>query len=777
VTSFSPLLLSTADRERIGEIDRIPRLDAEGVRRLITMLGDPSWAVRRAVVAALARAGDAAVRPLCEVLRTQRDDEARLAAAVDALSASRGAVEAAVLPLTRDPSDPVICDAAQILGRRRAMDAVPALERLTGHPNDNVAVAAIEALGRMGASCGIAALVKIAGSGNFFRTFPAVEVLGRSGDRRALEPLLHLLDKPLFALEAARALGRLGETAAARPLVRSLRRAGDALARVVSLALVAIHSRAQARFGAGGVVEEALRGTEDPQPLVRNLAESIPRASPEEKAAICTVLSWIGDETATATLLSLIDVAPEAATAAVRALGKESDPKLAAALRDGDSARRLVLLPLIGARTRSAADVLPCLDDPDPAVRVAACDAVARIGDVAAVPRLFELLRDSSLSQAAANAIQSLGSGETERLALAAAAAREPHVRRAALRIIAYFGYRAGLDALVEAARGDDERLRETALHGLPEIDDPRALAVLLEAVTAPSPRTRAAAMRALAEVGGDRVIGTLRKGLHDPDPWVRYYACQALGKRADVASVGEMLAHLRDPAGQVRVAAVEALARIDDRRALSALREAVRSGDLDLRRAALLGLGLRCRPDALPTLIEAATNADVSTRLIVLSALEAYSDAAVVPVLASAAGDADEGVRTAAVGQLGARSSREATAALISLLGNPAVRDRAVEALSSAPEARLSAIASALENAGQETAAALVAALSRMKRPDAFAALIDALAVPNVQARRAAAAALGALRVPEAAAALDRVLAHEPDPEVREICLAGLAT
>jgi len=45
------------------------------------------------------------------------------------------------------------------------------------------------------------------------------------------------------------------------------------------------------------------------------------------------------------------------------------------------------------------------------------------------------------------------------------------------------------------------------------------------------------------------------------------------------------------------------------------------------------------------------------------------------------------------------------------------------------------------------------------------------------VHARRAAAAALGALRVPEAAAALDSVLAHEADAEVREACLAGLAT
>jgi len=226
-----------------------------------------------------------------------------------------------------------------------------------------------------------------------------------------------------------------------------------------------------------------------------------------------------------------------------------------------------------------------------------------------------------------------------------------------------------------------------------------------------------------------------------------------------------------------VRVAAIEALAHVDDPRALRALREGARSDDLDLRRAALLGLGLRPRPDAIPTLIEAAGSAEASTRLIVLSSLATYGDAAVVGVLAAAAADPDEGVRTAAIGQLRARRGREVTSALISLLGNAAVRDRAIEALSSAPEDRLPAIASALENAGREMASALVAALARMRRPDALAALIDALALPNVQARRAAAEALGALRVPEAAAALDSALANESDAEVREACLAGLTT
>src|SRR5690606_13341610 len=137
-------------------------------------------------VAALASLGDVAVGPLCDLLRMSRDDEARLAATVDALVASIGHVEDAVRPLADDANPAVVADAAQILGRRRSSAEVPTLVRLLGHADDNVAVAAIEALGRIGGRAAIDSLIGAASSGNFFRVFPAIDVLGRSGDPRAV---------------------------------------------------------------------------------------------------------------------------------------------------------------------------------------------------------------------------------------------------------------------------------------------------------------------------------------------------------------------------------------------------------------------------------------------------------------------------------------------------------------------------------------------------------------------------------------------------------------
>ena len=91
--------LSHEDRGRVEEVQRLTQAGAKSTGALVALLADPSWAVRRVVVAALARIGTPAVRPLCQVLLGDRTSEARLAAAVDTLVASSGDVDDAVLEL------------------------------------------------------------------------------------------------------------------------------------------------------------------------------------------------------------------------------------------------------------------------------------------------------------------------------------------------------------------------------------------------------------------------------------------------------------------------------------------------------------------------------------------------------------------------------------------------------------------------------------------------------------------------------------------------------
>ena len=770
--------LSDEERQRVARVEQLT-LDG-AVAPLEAMLTDPSWTVRRAVVTALAAMGQPAVGSLCQLLRLHRDHEARIAAVVDALVASTGEVEAAVIALAHDGDAAVAADAAAILGRRRSQGAVPTLVGLLRHADDNVAVAAIEALGRIGGRAAVESLVALVGSGNFFRTFPAIDVLGRSGDPRAVAPLTALLGDPHYALEAARALGRTGERSAVAPLAQLLMRTSDASIRIAALALAELIERYRERFGVSAPVDDALRRATEAAVATRRLAQSLSGADLAEQAAIARVLGALRDEAAVSTLLTLVD-RPEpvasAASAALERLGGSEEAELVRDLIGGDSARRSILLPLVK-RTGSAEAVMRCLADADPQVRSAACDALARIGNPAAAPSLFALLTEDNarVAQAAVAAIQSLGSAETERLALSAAAAGDLRLRRAALRILSYFGYASAFGVFSEAIAGDDPRAQEIAVQGLPFVDDPRAMEELLSASRADSERLRGAAMRALGQCSGSdpRVNSALLRGLSDGDAWVRYYACQSLGRLGVEASAGAIATHVADPAGQVRVGAIEALSHLRGDIAFAALRAAAGSEDADIRRAALVGLGLSRRSEAEALLLAAAGDSDPATRLVAVSAMADVESAAVLRALEHAAQDGDESVRTAAIGFLAARPGRGATDALVRLLAiSPHERERLLSALALATPDHVAGILGRLADADDELAAQLVSALVRMRRPEANAALAQAFTLPNARARKAAASGLAAVSSAEGSVMLQRAAANDLDPEVRRI--AGL--
>jgi hypothetical protein len=116
------------------------------------------------------------------------------------------------------------------------------------------------------------------------------------------------------------------------------------------------------------------------------------------------------------------------------------------------------------------------------------------------------------------------------------------------------------------------------------------------------------------------------------------------------------------------------------------------------------------------------------------------------------------------------------ATAALVRLLHSAAVPEQVLGALSLYVEGRIPGLVAALRMADDETAPALTSALARLRRPDAAEALVKAMALPNVAARKAAAGALAVLATRDALEALKRAAEQDPEPQVRQICTLLLA-
>ena len=764
-----------SDRERLARVAELRQGGLVAVPELVSELIAPTWAVRRAVVDALANADLTAMPLLCQTLQTSRENEAKIAGLVDALSATRCDIDDLVLQLADDANAAVVCDAAQILGRRESARAVPKLKALTLHENDNVALAAVEALGRIGGREALEPLLELAETRNFFRTFPTIDILGRSRDSRALPTLLKLSADPLYATEALRALGRLGDPAAVPVLLEHLSRASGGLVCTIAVALVAIHDAAEQRFGTGITIERLLLASPSVADARRQLTLGLKRADPSEQLALGQALSWIGEESTIPTLLGLLRAGPavaQVAAASLKRLGAVAEPLLLDALRAGTSEERRLLVPILGGRQVARDELVACLEDEDSTVRALSCDALAQCSDTSVAPAIFRLLSDpdARVGQAALAAIQSLGSDETRRLALETASSNDARVRRAGLRIIGYFGYPEGLEILIEASQADDEKLREAAIAGLPYIEAPSALGVLLEAAQHESSRTRTAAVRALGHTAGEpHVQGRLREALRDTDAWVRYYACQALGRLQDDSATELMAELLGDDSGQVRVAAVEALAHLRGARAFEVLSEVLSSSDADLYRAALVALGISKKKQALPKLLAALGSSEATTRLVALSALSELGLAEALPAIAAATHDSDEGVRASANGFLAARSDPAATSELLALLSKDPASEAFIHALARPVPGRAHALSDALSGADDVLAGALVASLARMKSEQALSAIRAALDSSNDSARRAAASALVAMQDAPALPRSDAPRFTTPTPKCGE--------
>lgn len=768
--------LSAAEGRRLETLQALRAGGVASLPALLEMRTDPSWAVRREVIAALGALGEPALEALWASLIRERDDETRIAATVDAIVASTSDVETRLVVPDAGVDAAVLADVAQILGRRRAPASVANLVELSRHADDNVAVAAIEGLGKIGGRAVVDALVQAVQSPSFFRTFAAIDVLGKSGDPRSVAPLAALLASPHYAFEAARSLGRTCSRAAAAPLAALLASPVDGLVRVAALALADLRQKHAERFGAAGPIEGAMRRSV-PKGAVRRLMQCANGADPDEQVAINVVLGCLGDNAGAPTLIRSLDGPPQVAQAAAEALEKlsgELDDQLVVALWEGDSARRQMLLKRM--RDHRATDaVIGCLHDADANVRRLACDALARIGSRRSATHLFDALDDESplVAQAATSAIVALGSDEIAGLAIAASRSAKLTVRRAALRILSHIGSEAALEVLGAAVQDDTPRVREVAILGLAAFEQPEALQLLRELATRDAAPVRALALRALGDGGwrGAEVASLLAGSLTDADAWVRYYACQALGKLRLETQVDVLAARFEDAAGQVRVAAIEALSHMSGDTAFNALLQAARSEDHDLRRAALIGLGLSGRQDASSVLLANVQSDDAATRLMALSALARLDGPEVTPTLVRAIADPDESVRMTAVELLGGTPGVEATQILARLLTDAALGERARAALSVASEHRVAGLSAALVTADDELALLITSTLARSSDPGALAVLFEAVTLPNTAARRAAATTLGALRSREALATLQRLSAEDPDDEMRRIC------
>jgi type 1 glutamine amidotransferase/HEAT repeat protein len=390
-----------------------------------------------------------------------------------------------------------------------------------------------------------------------------IRALGMRRDRAATEALSALLagrDETL-AGAAADALGQIGGDAAAKPLQQALARAKGHLRTEVATACLTCAEGllAEDKPAAAAALYAKLSGAAETEPVRMAAWRGTVRSNPGQGiGAVCAALTS-GDPALESMALQMAPELP----------GTAATEQLAQCVGATSNPVRALLLGALAARGDAAVRgaVQAAVSSEDPAVRLAAVNALGILGDETSVKPLVDRTGAGVATaerQAARNSLVQLRGPRINEV-LTGLLYQDDAGRQAELiRILAARNAVNSLDALEKAAEAADGTVRKEAWKALGSLARTRDAAALLDLLVRVQDEERDDAEKAVGAVLGR------------PD-------------RPDLRAVLQKLETVEAPAA--RGSLIRLVSAIGDDRALPALRKAVQSGDPGLRDAAVRGL------------------------------------------------------------------------------------------------------------------------------------------------------------------------------------------
>jgi HEAT repeat protein len=323
--------------------------------------------------------------------------------------------------------------------------------------------------------------------------------------------------------------------------------------------------------------------------------------------------------------------------AAYTALKGVADPQMMPVLEDGlfDSSALVRALAaeglgraLVASKSSKPSSALTALkralQDPAPAVRIAAINALGDAGDQSVTDVLRRMVRadEGALAVFAAAALVKLGHDEAFDDILSTATLPDPNARMAAIGILG--------------------RLKR-----------PRAFTVLSQSIYDPDPTVRAFAAGALGEFGTPESAAPLTHAIGDEDPRVRGIAAASLGRLQLPHTRPLLWQAAKDPVDFVRAGAVEGLLRIGDGEASLVARELSKQADPSVRSAVAQAIGQSRYKQGIPLLDFLRQDLQPQPRLMAARALGKMPHRQALPILRPMLQDSDTAVRVTAAGSV----------------------------------------------------------------------------------------------------------------------------
>ncbi len=410
----------------------------------------------------------------------------------------------------------------------------------------------------------------------------------------------------------------------------------------------------------------------------------------------------------------------------------------------------------------------------------------------------------------------------------------EARIRRRAALAIGRVGLGEGVQPLVNALGDQDPEVKQMAAFALGLIGNRAASEPLVAALEDPSPLVQGSAAEALGLLGDATAADALGRFLGriaqsgalaqpPPDSDDARRDTPAAAWRLGVLALVRLRAYQQlagatlDGSGQPRVRwwpLAFALQRLEDKRALPALMTFARDGNPYARAFAVKGLGAFKDNAALPVLTDLLSSGDRNVLIETVRALGRIGDPSAAEPLLRIIRDAsaDPLVRLETVGALGGIHTPDVSDTLLDVLAEPtpAIRAAALRALAAfdpenfvtilsgldsdthwsvraalatvlgtlPAEAGLARLEPMLNDVDQRVIPFALAALVKLKAPNAATVALEKLKADDFAVRAAAAAAVGDLLPPNGAAALAdayRFGQRDPTYTARAAALAAL--
>ena len=548
-------LTSLDDEVRRLAVERIEALPAEDVvDRLVDLLGDPSWRVRKATVERLVArsASDEIVLALIDALG-DGENTGRRNGAVEALVRCGGrAVGPLVAALeTRDVDvRKMVVDTLAAIGDPAAVDS---LVSLLDDEDPNVRAAATDALASIGTDTAAEALLATAmrtGEDQLVR-FSALRALSALEVHVRADDLALALENPVLRPPALILLGSSEDRGAIPVLLKGLSDRSRAGREAAMRALLVVLSRFDG-VESKTLVEEIREAAFASPEFTRSAVSRLEEADLPTSLVLVQFLGLLQSGESVIPILKAgrDEAIAQAALATLESMGAATEDAIDGAWDDLDVELRVSACELYGRRVgRSGARRLAqALESPSSRLRVAAARSVGRRRIGVALPVLVRRLK----SAADEDSVESEEEIGVVIEALSALAAPGPDtdvaVTAEAVRLLADQLEESNAEARLAIAK---------VLGSIGREEDAPFVSFLLKD---PEPAVRRAAVHALDRLEPKAAAEPLRIALADESPGVRLAAAVALGSVASDELIDD-LAHLVDDGDtQVRAAVVRAV-------------------------------------------------------------------------------------------------------------------------------------------------------------------------------------------------------------------------